>query len=115
MKHRSKKDNKKLNFKSLCDIVMKSVDMFLTTLMTDDFKCYKPFKDIIPHHTVNRSCKEYVNGIAHTDAIASFWAIFKKGIKEQFHFVSLKYPSRFWMSSAGASTTKIVNSCLRNY
>jgi hypothetical protein len=58
--HRSKKDNKKLNFKSLRDIVMKNVDMFSTTLMTDDSKGYKPFKGIIPHHTVNQSRKEYV-------------------------------------------------------
>ena len=41
-KRHSKKDNKKLNFKSLRDIVMGSVDMFSSTLMTDDFKRYKP-------------------------------------------------------------------------
>jgi len=93
--HHSKKDNKKLNFKSLRDIVMKNVDMFSTTLMTDDFKGYKPFKGIIPHHTVNHSRKEYVNGIAHTNTIESFWAIFKRGIKGQFHFVSQKYLSMY--------------------
>ena len=56
---------------------------------------YKPFKGIIPHHTVNHSRKEYVNGIAHTNTIESFWAIFKRGIKGQFHFVSPKYLSRY--------------------
>jgi hypothetical protein len=63
--------------------------------MTDDFKGYKPFEVIIPHHTVNHSRKEYVNGISHTNTIESFWAIFKRGTKGQFHFVSPKYLNRY--------------------
>jgi transposase-like protein len=93
--HQKKDVNKKLSFKALRDIVLKNVDMLQTTLMTDDFKGYKPFDRVMPHHTVNHSRKEYANGIVHTNTIESFWAIFKRGIKGQFHFVSPKYLSRY--------------------
>lgn len=39
--------------------------------------------------------KQWANGLAHTNSIESFWAIFKRGIKGQFHFVSPKYLSNY--------------------
>jgi hypothetical protein len=89
--HHSKKDGKKLNFKSLRDILFKNIEPKETTLMTDDFRGYKPFKKVISHLSVNHSKKQWANGLAHTNSIESFWAIFKRGIKGQFHFVSPKY------------------------
>ena len=63
---------------------------------------------------VNHSRKEYVNGISHTNTIESFWAIFKRGIKGQFHFVSPKYPSGIWTNFAGVLIARAANLCLKN-
>lgn len=93
--HHSKKDGKKLSFKSLRDILFRNIEPQATTLMTDDFRGYKPFRRVISHYSVNHSKKQWANGLAHTNSIESFWAIFKRGIKGQFHFVSPKYLSRY--------------------
>lgn len=83
---------KRLKFVDLRNIVRNNIDIEKSVLMTDDFKGYKPFaKGSMPHFTVNHSRKEYVNGIAHTNTIESFWAILKRGIVGQFHKVSKKY------------------------
>jgi len=94
-KHHSKKEGNKLDFKSLHSILLKNISPESTTLMTDDFKGYKPFKKVISHLSVNHSKKQWVNGVAHTNTIESFWAIVKRGIKGQFHFVSPKYLSNY--------------------
>jgi len=94
-KHHSKKEGNRLDFKSLHNILFKNISPESTTLMTDDFKGYKPFRKVISHLSVNHSKKQWVNGVAHTNTIESFWAIVKRGIKGQFHFVSPKYLSRY--------------------
>ena len=76
-KHHSKKEGNKLDFKSLHSILFKNISPESTTLMTDDFKRYKPFKKFISHLSVNHSKKQWVNGLAHTNTIESFWAIVK--------------------------------------
>jgi len=63
--------------------------------MTDDFKGYIPFKGLMPHHTVNHSAKQYVVGDIHTNTIESFWAIVKRGMMGQFHWVSKKYLEKY--------------------
>ena len=47
------------------------------TVYTDDHGGYHgmPFK----HETVKHSISEYVNGMAHTNGIESFWSMFKRG------------------------------------
>jgi transposase-like protein len=90
-KHHSKKEGNRLDFKSLHNILFKNISPESTTLMTDDFKGYKPFRKVMSHLSVNHSKKQWVNGVAHTNTIESFWAIVKRGIKGQFHFVSPKY------------------------
>ncbi|MDA9818053.1 IS1595 family transposase [Flavobacteriaceae bacterium] len=94
-KHHSKKEGNRLDFKSLHSILFKNISPESTTLMTDDFKGYKPFKKVISHLSVNHSKKQWVSGLAHTNTIESFWAIVKRGIKGQFHFVSPKYLSMY--------------------
>ncbi len=66
----------------------------------------------MPHFTVNHSRKEYVNGIAHTNTIESFWAIVKRGMMGQFHWVSPKYLTDIWMNFVGDLTTKKIQQCL---
>ena len=51
---------------------------------------YTNMNDTIPHLSINHSY-EYVNGDIHTNTMESFWAILKRGITGQFHWVSKKY------------------------
>jgi transposase-like protein len=86
---------KRLKFIDLRGIVKNNVDISKTVLMTDDFKGYIPFKGLMPHHTVNHSAKQYVVGDIHTNTIESFWAIVKRGMMGQFHWVSKKYLEKY--------------------
>lgn len=54
-KHRYKKEGSKLDFKSLHSILFKNIGPESTTLMTDDFREYKPFKKVVSHLLVNHS------------------------------------------------------------
>ncbi len=86
---------KRLRFLDLRGIVKDNIDVSKTVLMTDDFKGYIPFKGLMPHHTVNHSAKQYVVGDIHTNSIESFWAIVKRGMMGQFHWVSKKYLEKY--------------------
>lgn len=86
---------KRLKFVDLRGIVKNNVDVLNSVLMTDNFKGYKPMKGLMPHYTVNHSAKQYVNGITHTNTIESFWAIVKRGMMGQFHWVSKKYLEKY--------------------
>ena len=63
------------------------------TIYTDDHGGYKgiPFE----HETVKHSIIEYVNGMAHTNGIESFWATLKRGYHGTFHHVSPKHLHRY--------------------
>ena len=58
-------------------------------------ECYTPFKNHLPHYTVNHSIKEYARNGVHTNTIEGFWAILKRGIKGQFHHISIKYLNKY--------------------
>ena len=49
------------------------------TIYTDEHGAYRglPFE----HKTVKHSAGEYVNGMAHTNGIESFWALLKRGLR----------------------------------
>ena len=63
------------------------------TVYTDDHGGYHgmPFK----HETVKHSVSEYVNGMAHTNGIESFWALLKRGYHGTFHHISPKHLHRY--------------------
>ena len=48
-----------------------------------------------PHMAVNHSAKEYVNGMAHTNGIESFWANLKRGYNGVYHHMSVKHLARY--------------------
>ncbi len=65
---------------------------------TDDHGGY----DGLPHHeTVRHSLKEYVDGMAHTNGIESFWASLKRAHKGVFHKLSPKHLQRYVNEFAG--------------
>ena len=69
------------------------------TVYTDDAKAYRgiPFD----HQTVKHSVSEYVNGMAHTNGIESFWSILKRAHKGTFHKISPKHLQRYISEFSG--------------
>ena len=47
------------------------------------------------HETVRHSVREYVNGMAHTNGIESFWAMLKRGYVGTYHRMSPKHLHRY--------------------
>ena len=50
---------------------------------------------------VRHSAKEYVNGMAHTNGIESFWAMLKRGYMGTYHKMSNKHLHRYVDEFAG--------------
>ncbi len=69
------------------------------TVYTDDATAYTglPFR----HGTVKHSVGEYVNGMAHTNGIESFWSMLKRAHKGTFHKMSAKHLQRYIDEFAG--------------
>ena len=69
------------------------------TVYTDDHGGYHgmPFK----HGTVKHSISEYVNGMAHTNGIESFWSMFKRGYHGTYHHMSPKHLGRYVTEFSG--------------
>ena len=53
------------------------------------------------HETVKHSVSEYVNGMAHTNGIESFWALLKRGYHGTYHHMSEKHLDRYVGEFAG--------------
>lgn len=47
------------------------------------------------HRSVRHSAKEFVNGMAHTNGIESFWALLKRGHYGIYHYMSVKHLHRY--------------------
>ena len=69
------------------------------TVYTDDAAAYKgmPFD----HASVRHSVGEYVDGMAHTNGIESFWAMLKRAHKGVYHKISPKHLQRYVNEFAG--------------
>lgn len=79
-----------LNFIDFLKMIRKNINVAESLLVTDEYKAYNRMSKIVPHYRVNHT-KEYVKGDIHTNTIESFWAILKRGIMGQFHWVSKKH------------------------
>lgn len=78
--------------KALQSFIMNNVSAG-STVYTDEHSAYVG----IPYHhlTVRHSAKEYVNGMAHTNGIESFWALLKRGYYGVYHYMSVKHLNRY--------------------
>ena len=83
-----------LKAKDLKKLVEEHINLAKSILMTDEYKGYLPMKKIITHLSVNHQ-KQYAKGCIHTNSIESFWAIVKRGMMGQFHWVSKKYLQKY--------------------
>ena len=66
---------------------------------TDDAAAYEGIPN--PHQSVKHSVSEYVNGMAHTNGIESFWSMLKRAHKGTFHKISPKHLDRYVQEFAG--------------
>ena len=67
-------------------------------VFTDDHGGYHGLKN---HETVKHSVGEYVDGMAHTNGIESFWAMLKRGYHGTYHKMSAKHLGRYVNEFAG--------------
>ena len=69
------------------------------TIYTDEGGGYHglPFD----HETVCHGVGEYVDGMAHTNGIESFWSMLKRGYQGTYHHMSAKHLDRYVMEFSG--------------
>jgi transposase-like protein len=72
-----------------------------STVFTDEHGGYKGLGVAFRHQSVKHSAGEYVNGMAHTNGIESFWAMLKRGYKGTYHKMSTKHLARYVTEFAG--------------
>jgi len=89
---------KSISKKILQGVIKKNV-LKGTTVYTDEHGAYQGLDTIagkkFVHKTVNHSAKQYVDGMAHTNGIESFWAVLKRGFYGTFHSFSEKHLSLY--------------------
>ena len=80
----------KTTYTDLKKLVNKHVDKEDSLMITDEYKGYNRFSEIIEHIKIDHEKLYSYKGV-NTNSIESFWAIVKRGIIGQYHQVSLKY------------------------
>jgi len=85
--------------------VIQGVEM-RSTVYTDEHKGYKGLQGMFEHKSVEHSVGEYVNGMAHTNGIESFWALLKRGYHGTHHHMSAKHLHRYVSEFAGRHNTR---------
>lgn len=70
-----------------------------TVVFTDEARAYDRLNRT--HQRVMHSAKEFVNGVAHTNGIESFWAMLKRGMYGVYHHYSMKHLPRYVNEFAG--------------
>jgi hypothetical protein len=63
-------------------------------IATDESHLYSSLGREYRHAIVKHSSKEYVRGDIRTNTIDGYWPLFKRGIMDSFHNVSIKHLSR---------------------
>ena len=76
-----------------------------STIYTDENRGYvhlgSKYGGEYNHKRVKHSTKEYVNGMAHTNGIESFWALLKRGYHGTYHKMSKKHLARYVAEFSG--------------
>lgn len=72
-----------------------------SAVYTDEHKGYVGLRSEYSHEAVRHSVGEYVNGMAHTNGVESFWALLKRGYHGVYHKMSPKHLHRYVNEFAG--------------
>ena len=70
---------------------------------TDEHRGYHGLPN---HQTVNHSVGKYVDGMAHTNGIESFWSMLKRSYHGTYHKMSAKHLDRYVNEFAGRHNTR---------
>jgi len=62
---------------------------------TDEYNSYKHIRKFWTHKTVNHSIEYVTKDGIHTNSVEGFWALLKRGIKGNFHWLSKKHLSSY--------------------
>ena len=81
----------KLTARNLLAMMRQFVNTNDTLVVTDEFRSYRSFDDIVQHYTIQHKKKQYVKGLMHTNTIEGFWSIVKNSIKGNYIAISKKY------------------------
>ena len=76
-----------------------------STVYTDEHRGYLGMVDM-DHQSVKHSAGQYVDGMAHTNGIESFWAMLKRGYVGTYHKMSLKHLGRYVSEFAGRANLR---------
>ena len=100
------RDTKKVKAKVVKDTDKATLQGFVAdnadpraTVYTDDAAAYEGIPN--PHESVKHSVSEFVDGMAHTNGIESFWSMLKRAHKGTFHKISPKHLQRYVSEFAG--------------
>ena len=101
------RDTKKVNAEVVQTADAKTLQGFVqdstepgATVYTDGSSVYKGLANM-NHEAVQHSIGEYVNGMAHTNGIESFWSMLKRGFYGTYHKMSVKHLQRYVNEFAG--------------
>ena len=68
----------------------------------------------LPYHlSVNHSAGQYVDGMAHTNGVESFWALLKRGYYGTYHKASPRHLQRYVDEFAGRHNLRPLDTELR--
>ena len=76
-----------------------------TLIYTDDFKDYRQLANYC-HQFVKHGAGEYVNEMAYTNGLESFWAMLKRAHKGTYHKMSVNKHLRRYVPALAASPEK---------
>ncbi len=79
-----------------------------TTVYTDEAHAYKGMIGM-QHETVKHSVGEWVNGMAHTNGLESFWSMFKRAYHGTYHHLSKKHLQRYVHQFAGKHNVRTMD------
>ena len=81
----------KLGDGNVANFVLRNIKTKDTTLMTDEFKGYKPTDKHVEREVIKHMQHEYVNGDIHTNTIEGFFSLLKRAYNGTHHSYSIKW------------------------
>lgn len=81
----------KLTSKNLLSMLKESVKVDKSIVITDEFRSYNKFDEVVEHLTINHSKGVYAKGSVHLNTVEGFFSILKNSIRGQYIAISKKY------------------------